>query len=313
MILPRINAFWRRICLVATVGVSLTAGCVVIEAKEGEEVLGKGHDIFIFSDITKDRAIPEWKCAKALEAWEKELSERIGEEVRVSVVSSILGTEGLMMMGKPSVAVVPVVEKGRCVGMAPEFLVEDGGGLHSKFVLIAPRRGAVRQGIIPASVGLFDSTMMMPWSGWVWAQSVLPDLDAKSLKAVNGSDNVVIPVFFGRAAYGIVDQHGFDAEKRRNSQVEEEVKVIAESPLILGNAVFIREDLSKPVVEKLRRELVLSSKEEHGEVVFKVFGWHALRPIAEKEMALIAESLAVVVGDDGDDATVKANTKGGTK
>ena len=293
--------------------VSLAASSGNLEAKGKKKIPVEGHEVFIFSDFAGNKAVPEWKYAGALEAWEKELGERMGEEVRISIVSTELGLEGLEMMGEPSVAVIPVVEKGRFEGMIPEFLVEHSGGLHSKFMLLAPRAGADAQGVATVRIGLFDSTMMMPWSGRVWAHSILPDLEITSIRPVEGSDSVVIPVFFRRAAYGVVDLGGFETEVKRNPQVEERVEVVAESPPILGSAVFMREDLSLSIAEKFRRELVLSSKGENGAIVFEVLGWHALRPVAEKEEALIAESIAVLSGNDGNAATADADVKGAGK
>ena len=289
------------------------ASCRDLRAKDEKKASVEGHDIFIFSDFAGNRAIPEWKYAGAVEAWEKELGERMGEEVRISIVSTELGLEGLEMIGEPSVAVVPVAEKERFGGMIPEFLVEHSGGLHSKFMLIAPRASENTQGIATVRIGLFDSTMMMPWSGRVWAHSILPDLEITSIRPVRGSDSVVIPVFFKRAAYGVVDLAGFEAEVKRNPQVKERVEVVAESPPILGSAVFIREDLSLSIAEKFRRELVQSSKGENGAIVFEVLGWHALRPVAEKEEALIAESIAVLAGVDADGATAETKLKGVAK
>ncbi len=311
MIFWLLSAFRLRISLVATVGVALVVSCGALRAKGTGEVPGEGHDIFIFSDVADGGPIPEWKCASALEAWERELSEKIGEEVRVSIVPSVQGGAGLKMMGTPSVAVVPVVEMGRCEGMIPEFLVEHEDGLYSKFMLIAPRGGVIVQGDEPTQVGLFDSSITMTWNGRVWARSILPDVETGLFRVVPESGGVVIPVFFGRAAYGVVDKEGFQAEILRNPQVEDKVEVIAESPPMLGNAVLIREDLRAPMAEKIRRELALSSKGKNGAIVFSVLGWRALRPVEEKEVELISENLAMLAGDDEKSAT--AEMKGGKK
>ena len=305
---------WRpRILTAATLFVSFAAGFGDLEAKEEKKSLSEGHDVFIFSDFTGNKAVPEWKYAGAVEGWEKELGERMGEDVRITIVSTELGLEGLEMVGEPSVAVVPIVEKDRFVGMIPEFLVEHSGGLYSKFMLLAPRGSENSEGISTVRIGLFDSTMAMPWCGRVWAHSILPELAITSIRPVRGSDNVVLPVFFKRAAYGVVDLDGFETEVKRNPQVEERVEVIAESPPILGSAVFMREDLSLSTAEKFRREFVQSSRGENGTIVFEVLGWHALRPVDKKEEAMIAETIAVLTGKDRDGATADSKAKGATR
>ena len=313
MLFPSRNSLLHRLFALVICLIALGTNCGDLEAKDAQKESAKGHDIFIFSDFAGNREVPEWKSAGAIQGWEKELGEKIGEEIRISIVSCELGIAGLEMMGKPSVAIIPAVEKDRCKGMLPEFLVEQHEGLYSNFMLLAPGSSQVTDKVATLRVGLLDATIMMPWNGRLWANSILPDLDLASIRAVQGSDHVVIPVFFGHAAYGIIDQDGFEAEVRRNPQVKEQIRVIAESPPMLGNAVFIREDLSLSVAEKIRRELVRSSKGENGAVVFDVLGWHALRPVTEKEEMLISESIAVLTGESGNDATAEAKAKGAKK
>jgi hypothetical protein len=264
-------------------------------------------EIVIGSAPASRSEMPAWKVAETLLGWQRQLSESLGAPVVVKLLDHLtdLGSE---LDEKPvAVAVLPAAMVPDCGWGRPVFLAENAKGLTSSFLLVAPSRAQIGAGRIPAQVFLVDDTGENSWAGTLWADSLRPGTLERGAQLAGGSAEVVIPIFFGQAEYGLLRADGLAREIAKNPQVEQRVKVVAESPPLLGDVVVMSAELGQDFVEKLRREFASGSGDGAGETLFRHLGWRKFHPVGELELRWIEETCVAVRdgqmarGDDGRD------------
>jgi ABC-type phosphate/phosphonate transport system substrate-binding protein len=87
---------------------------------------------------------------------------------------------------------------------------------------------------------------------------------------------VVLPVFFGQAAAGIVDETSLRVIGELNPQVVRDVKVLLAAPPLLAHLICIRADLDRALRAELAQALIDMKDDPRGQQTLALFKTKAL-------------------------------------
>jgi ABC-type phosphate/phosphonate transport system substrate-binding protein len=269
----------------AIVAAAAAALCAAVPPTQARSESGPMRAAFA-ADMFSDLAVPE--AVSALTVWLDGLSRRhgLGDHVEVTVRSDLDSVAADFAADRLEVAVVrsPAYLRLRSRAKVEPLVAgaADGGAEVAGMLVVGPQSTAAGlddlqgRGLVALDTPAGGVTRL-----WLETQVMkrgYANLEAffGSVKTVPKASQVVLPVFFGQAAAGIVDETSLRVIGELNPQVVRDVKVLLAAPPLLAHLICIRADLDRPLRAELAQALIDMKDDPRGQQTLALFKTKAL-------------------------------------
>jgi len=229
--------------------------------------------------------------AKAvLEVHSKEISRLIGLKLtaKVAMFEDIDSMTEALRRGELELAAIPSIDYLRIrnsVPLIPSFVGTGNYGPGVQYVMITRKDSGIRQfSDLKGRSVLLPSTQKYE-SSQIWLEVMLMkagrgwrDTFFSQVKETSKTSNAIMGVFFRQADCAIVTRGGLDTSRQLNPQMETQLMVLAESPILSDSVVCLVPGTSDKYRKNIYKAMLTLNESKSGKQLYTIFQTNGITP-----------------------------------